>query len=678
MGKNTKIKTMQDDLEALKNNSEEPSQNKINLEKEKTDLVAEPLEMVNFVEQIEPEKSIVEATIKAMGDNTLDQDRQETKIKKEDVLKTKKSVDNNAKELQNLVNRISETIPNKKVLQEDIQKEGILDINNSFESEVDLVDEKTEIEIKINKEIEEKIDKKIKEETTKSDRKIINKKDGADQEVEDLENNNTKELRDLIERISKSTAQKDVEKDSIEKVAVASTPSQKELPKIMAEETPLQKTLEQDQKTVVREVQQKTAVSETIIPIEDTAVTMVKKEKKSFWKDSFKGLKKNSSREKNRQDEIIQEKVNAENKIKTHDESGILVKKKEEETEQESQKNDDKKTGYLKNDKLLFPEDRLVRGEQRYYSSVSKKIKLREKKDEMAGLRNATDIKEKQKILSKEEEYKQLKKSIISKYHIKLFSLAWKKIILISFIIISLIVGSFYVVMIYIPQEGEVLPPVNNVFGEELAEFADLEEKITIAESSFRGFNNLEENAKDIFNANHNSKVIKLLVINTENEIDGKILPLKSFLDAMKIIDSKNNINNLPINFLEASTNQYNTFLFQTEKESMRYGIAIKLKDKEVMFEIMKEWEKERSENKKMIVVLKPLFASDRNFEDFYNPFNSGNYGGIEIRYVHLMDQETALNYFIYHNNNDNSDLLVITTSRDSAYALIDLLIKGR
>ena len=122
-------------------------------------------------------------------------------------------------------------------------------------------------------------------------------------------------------------------------------------------------------------------------------------------------------------------------------------------------------------------------------------------------------------------------------------------------------------------------------------------------------------------------------------------------------------------------TDKYNLFIFRTKENHIRYGIAIGLKDRYLMSEIMKEWEEERSANKKMITVLKPLFAGDKNYGDIYRSFSSANYSGVEVKYVHLIDENTALNYFIHNSNeNDGNDLLVITTSKNDTHTIIDLL----
>ena len=72
-----------------------------------------------------------------------------------------------------------------------------------------------------------------------------------------------------------------------------------------------------------------------------------------------------------------------------------------------------------------------------------------------------------------------------------------------------------------------------------------------------------------------------------------------------------------------------------------------------------------------MIKILKPLFINDSNFEKTYGDFSSTTYSdeNIELRYVHLIDNDTALNYFLY------KDILVITTSKDNTFVMTDILI---
>ena len=196
-----------------------------------------------------------------------------------------------------------------------------------------------------------------------------------------------------------------------------------------------------------------------------------------------------------------------------------------------------------------------------------------------------------------------------------------------------------------------------------------MENKITITKKDLKGFNSLETDAMTIFDSDKNIKIIKLLAV--DNKTDKNILPLKEALDAIGVIDIKESINYLPGEFLQETTDNYNLFLFKTKKDTIRYGLAIKINNEYSMSELMKEWEEEESKNKKMTTVLKPLFGNDRNFGEVFSPLSTATYKGVEIKYISLIDKETALDYFIYN------DILVFATSKDSAFTMVDLLALG-
>ena len=391
--------------------------------------------------------------------------------------------------------------------------------------------------------------------------------------------------------------------------------------------------------------------------------------KKSFWGNISEKLKKSSDSEKinalSSKKKVSNIKTN--NKAKEFaSQSGVLQDNKSKKQKEESEKESLSKKAYY-DKSYMAPNERLIHGKQKYYSSVSKRIKLREEKDEMEDLRDTAKIEKQKKIVTKEEEYKKLKKSIMQKYNIKLFSLPWKKIIPVAIIALMLTGSvSWYIISRIKPPEPPA-PPMA-IIGNEIEEFLNIENAITIAEEDLKGFNNLEANAMAIFNSNRNIKIIKLFIIYDKNETDKKMLSLQKALDAIGITDIEEGVNNLPNGFLQETTNNYNLFLFKTEKGTLRYGLAIKINNEQTISELMEEWEKEGSKNKKITTVLKPLFGDDRNFEEVFSPLSTATYRDVRIRYVSLTDQETALDYFIHKNT------LVFATSKDSTFLMIDLL----
>ena len=673
MNKNLKIQTMSDDLDELKSGSQKSSQQ---AEEEKEKPIAKTVGGV--AEQVNPKKSMVESVISSMANGEMNGDeRKKSELALPEIKERKKLGNKDVGELQSLVSRISETTPEEKSFPTVAEKEEVLNqeklpepnIESASKEEEEKISKEIdkEMEARINKEMEKKIESEtdiVAAASLEAD-KDVNKKEEKNQKSEDAE-----KLKSLINRISK-TAEKEDAKESVVKKTGEILEKEEELKKIEEDKTEKFIALD-DKKDNVAKMPLAGEIQKKLPP--EFSSKVENQEKKSFWGDISEKLKKDGGREKISKVKIAQKKKISENKVEKYNKSGVLTG--DDENAKETKKD---KGFYLKSGEYVLPENRLIHGKQKFYSSVSKRIKLREDKGEMEGLKNASDIKEKQKILSREEEYRKLKKSIISKYHIKLFQLPWKKIIPVSLIIILAAGASFYYVVSVLDPKPVPQPPSSAAFGEELSEFMGIEKKITISENSLKGFNDLEVNAIDIFNENRNLEVIKLVIVSAEDKESRNILSLRNSFDALGIIDIENNKNNLPERFLEMSADKYNFFIFKTEENHIRYGVAIGLKDRYLMSEIMKEWEEERSANKKMITVFKPLFAGDRNYGDIYRPFNFVNYNGIEVKYVHLINEDTALNYFIYNNGEDDgSDLLVVTTSKDSAHAIADLLIDSQ
>ncbi|MEA1937056.1 MAG: hypothetical protein U9N04_03010 [Patescibacteria group bacterium] len=671
MSKNLKIQTMNDDLDELKDGSQKPFQEtKEKKKKEKT--IVKTVGASGATEQVNPKRSVVESVINSMANGKIEIGKEKWKKSETKEVKQKERIKpegKNIDELQNLVSRISETIPEKKEAldQEKLPKSNIEPASRKTKEEINKEIDR-EMEARINKEKEEKT-KSETEVATAADLEINKNVDFDKKEEKNQKNGDVEKLRSLINRISKTAEKGDAKKEILKKTDAI---PKKEFQEVKKEEIKNSAVLDSKKNNVARmplagKIQEKSSSKFSGGDMK-SAIDHDKseeQEKKSFWNNISEKLKKGDNQKKIKEIKTLQEKKMPKDKVEKSDKSGILFK-----NDKKEKKIQEKKDLYSKNDKYILPENRLIHGKQKFYSSVSKRIKSRKDKGEMEGLKNVADIKKKKKILSREEEYKKLKKSIISKYHVKLFQLPWKKIISISLIMILMISVSFYFVMsVLVPKPPPPLIP-DTIFREELSEFMNIEKKITIAESSLRGFNNLETDARDIFNVNFKLKVIKLVIVNTEDKENRNILALNNSLNAFGIDES-----NLPENFLEMSADKYSFFIFKTKDNNLRYGIAIGLKDRYLMSEIMREWEKERSVNKKMITILKPLFASDKNYGDIYKSFSSADYGGVEVRYTHLIDENTALNYFIYNSSvEDGNDLLVITTSKGDAHTIIDLL----
>lgn len=383
------------------------------------------------------------------------------------------------------------------------------------------------------------------------------------------------------------------------------------------------------------------------------------KTKKSLWSVILEKFKKTKYPEKTNK----LENKNLEKKAeegKEYNKSGILTTKRTEEISKikdESEKEAKKDYLFDKN-QYIKPENRLIYGKQKYYSSVSKKIKPKEQADGIENLKSVTGQKQKE-VLSEKEEYKKLRQGIMKKYHIKLFFLPWKKIAFVSIVILASVgLITYYITSKITPLPPPPLPSI--VAGAELEEFAQIKDKVEITQKNIAIPGFLEIKAEEKFNADNNIEIVKLLI---KDNNEKSIAPLKEALGNIKI-----DINNLPENFWGVTTNNYNLFVFKTKQGTPRLGIALKSNDIHSLSKIMEDWEKERIENRKITTLLKPLFMGDEAFEDTSRSFKSASYKNTQIRYIHLPDQNAALNYFIYR------DILVVATSKDITFKMIDLI----
>ena len=687
MKNGTKIRTMQDDLEDIKNdsaNQNEQQKPALEVNNKKT---PEPVVQSN---PIEPPKSDVLQTISPNTQQPAKTDDKQSEIEKEASLSHSTSIpsgkpaseqNNKLKELiRKISNQTDKDFSDNKNEIEEIEKEvTVATPVQTKENSTVKKEEKGVAEI-IN-ELNNKNESKpsLKEET--KPKEILNdlaKETPTDKNVADID-----KLKKLIHRISEpkpSIEEKpeskigDLENVKETKEDITIPLPQKPEPDIKQTQ-PTEELVKKEQTgkeeittPLAQRSEPKPSIEEKTVKKEEVTkpVTSVKK---SFWGNISEKLKKSSSSEKIN---ALSSKKETSN-IKTNDkakefasQSGVLQDNKSKKQKEESEKESLSKKAYY-DKSYMAPNERLIHGKQKYYSSVSKRIKLREEKDEMEDLRDTAKIEKQKKIVTKEEEYKKLKKSIMQKYNIKLFSLPWKKIIPVAIIALMLTGSvSWYIISRIKPPEPPA-PPMA-IIGNEIEEFLNIENAITIAEEDLKGFNNLEANAMAIFNSNRNIKIIKLFIIYDKNETDKKMLSLQKALDAIGITDIEEGVNNLPNGFLQETTNNYNLFLFKTEKGTLRYGLAIKINNEQTISELMEEWEKEGSKNKKITTVLKPLFGDDRNFEEVFSPLSTATYRDVRIRYVSLTDQETALDYFIHKNT------LVFATSKDSTFLMIDLL----
>ncbi len=510
-------------------------------------------------------------------------------------------------------------------------------------------------------------------------------KDAAAQ-ISETENDEVVRLKNIISRVLQTAERKEPAREPDKKENIQDTEEKTEKFPVKESVSNVKSNLEKTVSAV--EAIAKKPIS-IIKPEMDRGDVSNKEEieKRGFWKSISENFRKRKNvkeakeigEEKEKSeikeidetketDEIKEEseakKTSAEDKIsKTEksDKSGTLksLSEKMEKTSEEESRDEEAKKKFEEKE-YLAPENRLTLKKQEYYSSIRKKIKQKEQEQEEDLEDLAKTVKQKQKILSKSEEYKKLKQKIIKKYHIRIFSLPWKKIMVFSSFAIAVIGVSYFFMLSYFTPPPTPPPPV--ITANELAMFDSIKERDEITEDAILSLGYLET-VTGYLDKQKGFEISKLIVIN--NWQDKKMPIFRKALELIKI-----NPANFPEEFWGIASNDYNLFIFKTKMETYRLGIAVKLNNIAKSQNIMGNWEQETNKNKRITKVFKGLFLDDPlpREESFIKPFNSTVYKNINIRYIHLPDKNTSLNYFIYN------DIFVITTSKDSSFLMVDLM----
>lgn len=484
------------------------------------------------------------------------------------------------------------------------------------------------------------------------------------------------ELKNLIERISKDDDKKNPEERPVEtekKDAATNIADEKIISKEQADSKSDEK---EDLKNLINKI------SETIDEKDDEPIqrenidnelskekeSETEKNKQSFWNDISEKLKDDESA-KPQKASVIEEKdqvatkivkdiesIDEKNKAEEYNNSGILTKKSSFETEEDLEEKKETRKKIYDNDNYQPPENRLIFGKQKKYSSVSKRIKLKEKKDEIEDLKNTNEIKEKQKIISEKEKYEKLKSRVIKKYNIKLFSLPWKKIIPISITLIVLS-GAIYYILI---KELVITPPDPPIaiIGTEIEKFAEIENAVEFTKDNIVKMGFKENAVNEKFRLNDGVEELRIIIKDNDN-----IVSLKEALKGMGI-----ETGDFPNSFWETTTENYNIFAIKTKENAFRFAIAIESNAISSLLETMENWEQEDVDKRKMFNVFEPFFMDSRIEENFGQRFESTNYKYIYIRYINLPNQNISFDYFASDN------ILIMATSKENTNRIINIL----
>ena len=305
------------------------------------------------------------------------------------------------------------------------------------------------------------------------------------------------------------------------------------------------------------------------------------------------------------------------------------------------------------------PENRLIDGKQEFYSTVHKTIKPKMQIESLEGL--DTILKDEEISLSEEEEKRRLKQNIVSKYKIKLFSFPWARVIVIGLLFLSIVGGTLMVVLPKFKTQKQELAPVT--VGNSIT---DIDRKITAEafakQSQVSSMNFFDANL-DPWKSFNNGTIIRLNI-----DYDNQDLML-SREEALKTVLGENNTENMPKDFLNAISSEYNILVFKGNG-SIRLGLVFQYNSskQDEFKDIMTDWENTSTKSKKMYSVMKNLFVNSRIIEEEGAAFQPAMYNGTELRFQNLPDSDTSMDYFLYEG------YVVFASSKDHTFQMIDLL----
>lgn len=107
---------------------------------------------------------------------------------------------------------------------------------------------------------------------------------------------------------------------------------------------------------------------------------------------------------------------------------------------------------------------------------------------------------------------------------------------------------------------------------------------------------------------------------------------------------------------------EQHTYFIHAQQQQTRAGLIVEIDNQENLETSLKDWEAE------IISDLNPLFLNQKLDEPATENFQDNTYKNIDIRYMNFPDPGLTIDYAIVN------DYLVITTSREGMYKLIDVI----
>ena len=317
----------------------------------------------------------------------------------------------------------------------------------------------------------------------------------------------------------------------------------------------------------------------------------------------------------------------------------------------------------------LPPEARLLYNKAEHYSSVLNKVKEKRKTPEVSKIEKVfKDQKPPQKEKKKDpdREYRRFKKSFKSRYQAQLAERMSRRVIIALTVIMLIGIASVFAWFLVFKKSSEnpsPHPSPKTAKVKEIEEFSSIRDEIVI---------NLEEDERSVgLIAKINARAARLKregrLANISRVIvkkEGAPISLRELLEELKI--------KIPSDTLDFfDDNRYNLILFEEVTGVKRLGLAMVTSNPSTTRLKFQSWENENIASRKIYRAFEPLFMGSRISSASQKRFRTGEYMGVKMRYLQIPDKNTSLDYLVY------GDILVITTSKDSIFQVIEILISS-
>ena len=315
----------------------------------------------------------------------------------------------------------------------------------------------------------------------------------------------------------------------------------------------------------------------------------------------------------------------------------------------------------------LSPEARLLYNKPEHRSSVLNKVKEKNDSPEISKIektfKNQKPFKEKKK-LEPDKEYKLFKRNLKGKYRAISAEKMSKRLVfgLVAIMIIGISAVFVWFLVLKKSPEGPLSPVSEMAAVEEIEEFSSINDEIVI--NSGKGEDTglaAKINAKAA-RLEREGRMANILRVAVKKE--GAAVPLKELLEELKI--------EMPGDTLDFfDNNRYNLILFKEKSGVKRLGLALATNNPSTARLKFQSWENENIASRKIYRAFEPLFLGSRLSVIPRNKFKTGEYLGVKMRYLQIPDQNTSFDYLIYGN------IIVVTTSKDSIFQMIEILISS-